>query len=201
MAFTLSGGRAWFDRAGKTGGEPPPPGETVWVEDAIPAGGIAQSDGGDAWTWIGGNPSPFSGALCQQASIGAGEHQHYFTNASQTLTVGAGDSLFAYVYLDPQNPPSEVMLQWNDGGWEHRAYWGADQIGWGAPGTQSRRYMGALPQAGRWVRLEVPASMVGLGGSTLNGMAFTLFGGRAFWDRAGKASGPGATPLLPVGNG
>jgi hypothetical protein len=36
------------------------------------------------------------------------------------------------------------------------------------------------------VRLEVPAALVGLEGRTLNGMAFTLFGGRATWDRAGK---------------
>jgi chitinase len=46
--------------------------------------------------------------------------------------------------------------------------------------------MGALPPIGEWVRLEVPASAVGLEGRTLNGMAFTLFNGRAVWDRAGK---------------
>jgi RHS repeat-associated protein len=36
------------------------------------------------------------------------------------------------------------------------------------------------------VRLEVPASSLGLEGKTLNGMAFTLYGGRASWDKAGK---------------
>jgi hypothetical protein len=34
--------------------------------------------------------------------------------------------------------------------------------------------------------LEVPASLVGLEGLTLNGMAFSLFDGKATWDRAGK---------------
>lgn len=81
------------------------------------------------------------------------------------------------------------MLQFNDGCWEHRAYWGANQIGWGANGTDSRRYMGGLPATGGWVRLEVPASVVGLEGHTLNGIAFSLYGGRATWDRAGKSSG------------
>jgi hypothetical protein len=94
--------------------------------------------------------------------------------------------LYAYVYLDPANPPSEVMLQWNDGGWEHRAYWGANSIGLGIDATASRRYMGALPAAGQWVRLAVPAAQVGLEGRTLNGMAYTLYGGRATWDAAGK---------------
>jgi len=80
------------------------------------------------------------------------------------------------------------MLQWNDGSWEHRAYWGANNIGFGTDGTASRRFMGALPAAGQWVRLEVPASSVGLEGHVLTGMAFTLYGGRATWDHAGKAT-------------
>src|SRR5438552_3390257 len=49
--------------------------------------------------------------------------------------------------------------------------------------------MGALPVAGQWVRLEVPASLVGLEGTALDGMAFTLFGGRATWDYTGKKGG------------
>jgi hypothetical protein len=49
------------------------------------------------------------------------------------------------------------------------------------------------------VRLAVPASAVGLEGRTLNGMAFTLYGGRAAFDHAGKTAG--AAPALPVGSG
>jgi hypothetical protein len=48
--------------------------------------------------------------------------------------------------------------------------------------------MGALPAAGGWVRLAVPASVVGLDGQTLSGMAFTLYGGQADWDDAGENS-------------
>jgi hypothetical protein len=159
-------------------------GETVWVEDAVPAG--ATLSGSEAWTWVSGNPAPYSGTSAHQSSLVAGLHQHYFYGATATLAVGTGERLFAYVYLDPANPPTEVMLQWNDGTWEHRAYWGADLIGWGTNGTESRRSMGPLPAVGQWVRLEVPASLVGLEGRTLNGMAFTLYGGRATWDAAGK---------------
>ena len=158
----------------------------VWVEDAIPTGGIASGDA-ESWNWIGSNPAPFSGTLAHQSNIVAGLHQHFFYGATNTLTVNSGDRLVTYVYIDPANPPTELMLQWNDGSWEHRAYWGANNIAWGTDGTNSRRYMGALPPAGQWVRLEVPASQVGLEGRTLNGMAFTLQGGRATWDRAGKS--------------
>jgi hypothetical protein len=161
-------------------------GTTIWVEDAVPTGAVKASDGGDAWTWISANPAPYSGALAHQSAVANGEHQHYFYNATATLSVAPGDTLFAYVYLDPANPPSEVMLQWYDGSWEHRAYWGANLVGWGTNGTNSRRFMGALPAAGQWVQLAVPAAQVGLEGHTLNGMAYTLYGGRATWDYAGK---------------
>ena len=177
MAFTLQGGRATWDYAGKETAA------VVWVEDAVPSGATVGSDGGDGWNWISSNPTPYSGALAHQ-STGGGQHQHYFYNATTTLAVAAGDTLFTYVYLDPANPPTEVMLQWNDGSWAHRAYWGANIIG--AAGNVTQTYMGGLPPTGQWVRLAVPAAQVGLGGSTLNGMAFTLYGGRATWDYSGK---------------
>src|SRR5262249_14195886 len=162
--------------------------ETIWVEDAPPAGGILAGDG-EGWNWVSANPAPFSGALAHQSGLVSGMHQHYFYNASATLAVGTGETLFAYVFLDAANPPSEVMLQWWDGSsFEHRAYWGADSRTCGVEGTASRRFMGALPAVGQWVRLGGPASLVGLEGRVLSGMAFTLFNGRATWDRAGKAA-------------
>jgi hypothetical protein len=104
------------------------------------------------------------------------------------MPVGAGDLLVAAVYLDPADPPDEVMLQWRtaDGSWEHRAFWGADVIPWGTPGTASRRSLGPLPFSDEWVRLDVAAASVGLEGATVVGMAFTLAGGLATWDYAGR---------------
>jgi hypothetical protein len=164
----------------------------VWVEDAVPAGAVATGD--EPWNWVSANPTPFSGGLAHQSSLVGGIHQHYFFGTADTLPIVVGDRLFAYVYLDPANPPNEVMLQWNDGTWEHRAYWGANLIPWGVDGTNSRRFMGALPTPGQWVRLEVPANMLGLEGSVVTGAAFTLNGGLATWDRSGKVN-PGTSPI------
>src|SRR5437667_1567127 len=161
--------------------------DIAWVDDLIPTGAIAGADGGDGWNWV-SSPGPVSGTLSSQSSIASGLHQHYFYSASKTLPVNAGETLITYIFLDPLMPPSEVMLQWNDGTWEHRAYWGANQITYGTDTTAGRHYMGALPAIGKWVRLEVPASQVGLEGSTLHGMSFTLHDGRANWDMAGKSS-------------
>ncbi len=160
--------------------------DTIWVEDTTPAGATLSGDG-EGWNWISSNPTPFAGSLANQSNIVSGSHQHYFYGASETLTVNSGDTLIAYVYLDPANPPSEVMLQWTDGGWGHRAYWGANNISLGSDGTDSQRFIGPLPATGQWVRLEVPASLVGLEGHVLNGMAFSLWNGRATWDHAGKS--------------
>jgi len=55
---------------------------------------------------------------------------------------------------------TEVMLQWNDGTWEHRAYWGGTALVW-VDGTASRRYMGPLPGRGPVVN-ESAASQVNL---------------------------------------
>lgn len=157
----------------------------AWVDDAMPSGAVVGGD--EFWIWVTSNPAPFSGTLAHQSGLAAGIHQHYFYNATSTMVVGVGDTLFAYVYLDPANPPSEIMLQWNDGSWwDHRAYWGANLVPWGTDGTTSRRYMGALPATGQWVRLAVPAAQVGLEGRTVSGMAYTLYGGRATWDYAGR---------------
>ena len=183
MAFTLFNGKATWDRAGKFN----PNDENIWVEDSTPAGAVLYGP----WNWTGpsSSPAPFSGTAAHQSALTAGIHQHYFDSATQTMSVGVGDRLFSYIYLDPVNPPTQVMLQWNDGTWEHRAYWAASPpsaMPWGVEGTNSRRYVGTLPAVGGWVRLEVAASQVGLEGRTVHGMAYTLFNGKATWDRAGK---------------
>jgi hypothetical protein len=160
------------------------PKEYVWIDDAAPPG--AQLQGNSEWKFVTkADGQVYSGekATTRKASDLS---QHFFTGASPGLKVGEGDKLFAYVYLDPADPPKEIMLQWNDGSWEHRCYWGEDVIPWGGPGTPSRLAMGTLPKTGEWVRLEVEAAKVGLNpGAVINGWAFTQHGGTTFWDKAG----------------
>jgi hypothetical protein len=162
----------------------------VWLDEALPAGAGTSSTGGEPWTWVSANPTAYSGSLAHQSLTAAGLHGHSFNWASATLAVNTGDTLYTYVYLDPANPPAEIMLSWctTAGEWEHRAYWGVNQISYGTDGTSSRKAMGALPSAGQWIRLEVPASAVGLEGKTLQGMDFALFNGHATWDYSGTAS-------------
>jgi hypothetical protein len=163
-------------------------GAVIWMDSAVPNGAVTGSSGGDTWNWVTTNPTPFAGTRVHQSAIAAGVHDHFFVGASSPFAFFTGDTIFAYVYLDPANVPSEIMLSFNDGNWEHRAYWGANTLTYGQDGTNSRRYIGALPAAGQWVRLEIPARLVGLEGRTVNGMSFTLVGGRATWDIVGRVS-------------
>lgn len=135
-------------------------------------------------------PSPFSGNVAYQSALEEGFHTHYFYATTYPWAVFAGETFFTHIYLDPLNMPSQVMLQWGaQDGWDHRAYWGENLMDLGTDGTESRYYMGALPEAGKWVRLEVPVDAVGLGNAGLTGMAFTLFDGRAAWDYVGVNDG------------
>jgi len=157
-----------------------------WIDGAVPARAQAAADGGDKWTWTTSDPAPRAATAVHQSAFADGPHSHYFTSSASTLHIDAGASLFAWVYLDPISPPREVMLTWNDGSAEHRAYWGDNRISWGSDRTAGRYRAGPLPASGQWVRLVVPAKAVGLEGSTLTGMGFTLFDGKASWDTAGK---------------
>jgi hypothetical protein len=171
----------------------------AWVDDSVPAGAMTSAAGGDSWNWVSSNPSPFVGTSAHQSALAAGLHEHYFQNASKTLSIEVGDTLYAYIYVDPANPPSEIMLSWNTGSsWEHRAYWGANLINYGLDGTPSKRYMGPLPATGQWIQLQVPASQVGLEGTTVSGMSFSLYNGRATWDAAGVTSQPLTSVYQPT---
>ena len=105
------------------------------------------------------------------------------------MEVDEGDTLFVSVFLDSTKPPETIMVQWFDGNWEHRAFWGADKIPFGEPNTPSRVHMGELPEKGKWVRLEVPAGRVRLRNfAKVTGIACSQVGGKVNWDKAGISS-------------
>jgi hypothetical protein len=158
----------------------------VWIEDDLPANAKPSAE---AWQWVTEPGHPVLSGRRSMRRHATGLSQHFFTDARPGLVVGPGDLLFANVYLDPADPPKEIMLQWNSGDWKHRAYWGENRIDWGADGTPERKAMGPLPKAGEWVRLDVSVKDLKLkAGTEITGWAFTQFGGTVYWDKAGIAS-------------
>ncbi|NOS69784.1 MAG: DUF1553 domain-containing protein [Verrucomicrobia bacterium] len=167
-------------------------GDFVWVEDEFPNGAKVEGGGeSGAVKWI-EDPKAYAGKRAISRTD-KGLAQDFFTQAIQPLIVGNGDKLFAYVYLDPANPPKTIMLQYHTSDWLYRANWGdEDVIPWGSKGTASKLLMGPLPKTGEWVRLEIDAARLELKpGTKIDGMAFTQFGGTVYWDHAGMVT---ATP-------
>lgn len=169
--------------------------DELWLDDELPPGSLSMTP--TKWEWTEINPASGIRAHTQRSD---GKHvQHYFKGADPAWIVRPTDTLFTHVYIDPRDPPKQIMIQWNDGrgddgGWSHRAYWGEDIIRFGTPNTKSRRYIGPLPKAGEWTTLEVPATLVGLGHGTathVSGMSFDQVGGTVTWDLTGVRRGPG----------
>ncbi len=175
----------------------------IWLDDDAPAGATLANTSGDAgWVWV---TEPVHTGKRAMKRSGPGTHQHYFTGSPQTLHVGLGDHLFAYVYLDPKSPPKSIMLQYNTGQdragdqWEHRAFWGDDTIEYGkGKNAAAHHRIGDLPAPGQWARLEVNPADLGLPPNTIiHGMAFSQNEGVAYWDTAGINT---ATPQQPDEN-
>jgi len=162
--------------------------ETVWMDDDYPPGGNVAGSSGHPTTFVSTDQGEkvLSGKRALKRSDAA-LSQDVWDQSKTPVSVPTQATLFAHVFIDPSNPPKSVMLQYHRNGWLHRAVWGDyDVIPWGNPNTPERVHMGALPKAGEWVRLEVPAEKVGLNaGDNLTGFATTQFGGTVYWDKIG----------------
>jgi len=172
---------------------PPPPEvvETVWIDDAAPGGTTLAASPGHPTEWVTADTGRvFSGQRALRRKDPGLAQDVFESAATPALVAPPGGRLFAHVYLETDDLPRAIMLQYHQGGWNHRAVWGdSEAIAWGAANTTERVAMGPLPKAGGWVRLEFPAEQIGLkAGEQITGMAFTQFGGTVTWDHSGVVS-------------
>ncbi len=163
--------------------------ELTWVMIGLPP--ETRPDPADRlWQWREGSLAPFAGLPVHESPPDAdGRRLHGLVRNDDGWLVNAGDSLFAWVFLEPGDEPDFIALAWRDesGAWEHRAVWG-EALPAAAPADgPAHRRMGPLPAAGRWTRLSVPAGLVDLGGRRVTGLRFEAQGGLARWARAGRA--------------
>lgn len=159
--------------------------ETVWFEDDFPKGANPSASGAPLkWNEKGTGPVFSGNRSLTRTAEGVAQD---FWNGGASFTVPANATCFVQAYLDPANPPEAIMVQFHTGGWNQRVIWGnAEKIPFGKAGTVEKVAMGALPKTGEWVRLEFPASKLGLkAGTKVDGYAFTQFGGTVSWDRLG----------------
>ncbi len=162
--------------------------ESVWFEDGFPAGTNPSANGAALQLVTAETGKVHSGAMALKRTAQGVAQDYYSGGASFSLP--ARGKIFAWTYLDPEDPPAAIMLQFNVGGWKHRAIWGAEEkIGFGKLGTNEKVHLGDLPKTGEWVRLAFDAKDLGLkGGTKIEGYAFTQCDGTVYWDRLGVES-------------
>ena len=174
--------------------------EEVWFDDAFPSGRVFASPGHPTQYVDAKSGKVFSGSKAlRRADAGLAQD---VIEGMPAKSLPKGAKLFAHVYIDPANKPKTLMLQYFKGGWLHRATWGDyEAIQWGRAGTTERVNAGPLPEAGKWVRLEIEASKLGLvAGDQVTGFAMTQFGGLVYWDKAGVSgtADPAKDPALSL---
>jgi hypothetical protein len=156
-----------------------------WIDDTLPAGMTATG-----LTWD--TSQKASGAQSATAGNAAGFHEVLFTGATATLTVNPSEAMVSYLLVSVCAAPREIVLGWHTtGGSWVKAYYGQSLIG-GEAGMVS---LGAVPAGGQWLRVQVPASQLGIVGATVDGFDVQTYDGQSWVDRAGKTCvQPPATP-------
>jgi hypothetical protein len=171
--------------------------EQVWFEDGFPQGAEVGSTG-HPLTYV---DTPVASGTKSLKRGGPGTAQDYYNAGATPFEVPQDPVFSVHVYLDPADPPDEVMIQFHSDQWKHRAIWGQDLIEFGTRGTTERHVAGPLPDAGKWVKLEVRGSSIGLApGTKIAGYAFTVHGGTVYFDKLGVSgrTDPAADPALSL---
>lgn len=156
--------------------------EHLWLDDKIEFGGTKSG----TWQFVTADQGPVKSGKRSRRQNAKGLVQHFVVDVDTKVATTKGTKFYSWVFLDPKNPPKAIMLQFNDGDWEHRMVWGSKDIPYGRKPKNWTGYFhaGALPATGEWVRLKVDAAQVGLTEKdTVVGIAFTQFDGLVHWDR------------------
>jgi len=189
------GGRVWFDRIGKKAVPCPAPADPVAMPAAsdvplvndlqdLPAGTTFDAPG---VTW---DSSVKLTGTAESLRHPAGEsngHHYVVIRNFPSQPIHAGEKLFVYVNIDPcaLNPTKRLEITWlTSAGWK--------TFTWGQA-VSGATYVGALPPAGQWTRLEVDVATAGLVGATYNAISLNNLDGQAWWDYIGKKNAPPCT--------
>lgn len=157
--------------------------EQIWFDDSFPQGAeIGTSVTKEEYV----DKPVVSGKKSLKVTGKKEMAQVFYSKGAKDQIVPKDGKFFFHVYIDPEDPVKEIMIQINDGGWSHRAIFGENLIDWGKDGTGERFSAGKLPEFGKWAKLEFDAKNVNLKpGTKVKGFAFTIHSGTAYFDKLG----------------
>ena len=130
-------------------------------------------DGGDSWNWVSGNPAPFSGPYSRiRPATGRHRAPAFLTGPPPRWPSDRRRAAMpTSISIQPIRPPKSCSNGMTGPG--NIARIGAPIASVGHSRHDRPPILGPLPATGQWVQLKVPASLVGLEGSIVNGMAFS----------------------------
>jgi outer membrane protein assembly factor BamB len=164
--------------------------EEVLLSDGVPAGAAASG----TWEWV--DKPVAGGAKVHRGDTPPARYDTCYhaiermpRPATAHLAPPEPPYLSQWVYLDPKDPPKTISVGLGDGrAWPLHAIWGAM--------TRYGRYMGPLPDTGRWQELRVPLAGTAVAAEPIGGMAFGHDGGRVWWDRTAIVTPAGEHVIL-----
>lgn len=161
--------------------------DTIWIDDAYPAG--MTSTGA---TWDTGQSS--IGAQSLTSGFATNYHAMMLSGATATITPQSSENLFVDLLITNCSVPAEIEFGWHSASGWHRAYYGSAQIG----NESGALALGAIPsQRGSWIRVSIASTSLGVAGSAIDGFSLELPGGQVWVDRIGKTCIYSAVPPPP----
>jgi len=171
---------------------PAPP--AVHAEPAAPVG--SDPNGGQTPS---GLEVPVSPAPPPETVLVADEHTHSSALGLQShavdfpapLAVPPHSMIVQQVWLDPQDPPRGIALQFKQADSEEAGvYWEGEEEVFNPAEHEELWYYGMLPELGKWVSLDILMEDLGLENSRITGLRFVTFDGRALWRKTVLTDAP-----------
>src|SRR5882724_4119362 len=145
-------------------------GDTVWIDDAYPAGMTATGA-----TWDAAQSS--TGAQSLTSGFAASYHAMTLSGATSTITPQSSENVFVDLLITNCSVPTEIEFGWHTASGWHRAYYGGAQIG-NESGALS---LGTIPsQRGSWIRVSIASTSLGVAGSAIDGFSLELPNGQVW---------------------
>jgi len=151
---------------------------TVWVSGNLPKGSTAKGK----WEW---DETLTHDAARTHIQSAADQISRHSFKASNSIALDKGSSIVQYIYLDPKNAPSGIMLKFFIAPDEEIIfYWeGYEEAFAELDEYINAWYMGFMLDTGMWVKLIIDFKELDMPMAELLGMEFILSDGRAWWGK------------------
>ncbi len=158
--------------------KPEEEGAKVLLDDLLPVGAVTQG----IWEWDTSLKYRGEKSHTQPKAKGLTEHSY----RAAPVDVPEDCLLEQYVYLDPKDTPTGIMLRFTfeaDGKeGEIGVYREGEEEVFVFNDDEPVIYDGILQEAGKWEKWTIDPNDLGLKGAKITGISFIVYGGKANWD-------------------